>query len=340
MVHLSVSDPGDLIASKNMLPEGCPIRVLVQSGDNLSETKVYHFRLNKHRKMNAAPSTVYEMDGYFDSTKYWLETAVSPREGSSFSVLGSIAAYCGLSFQGEPTADDQVWWPSNKKFFVWSQDISRHGFKSPSSLMKLGLDLNRVLIYKDVSVLVEPKHRVSIGVQSKGAITAFDFRPTSDGGTNNNRHGYKSAMVYQKPVGGPSGFPAVLDDKVTVSMNPVEISLNRNPNVSSSIERGNVRFGPLDFGNVHPNYLESKYRGDRLNSLFSLGFSFVTTDTTNIQILDTVSVSIDSSDSLPNQENFSGLYVVVGRCVYIHASNYYERVDLVRRSHTTEMTSS
>lgn len=338
MIHLSFSDPTELVSTQKLLGEGSSIRVILASGVGFKTVKNYLFRLNKHRKLAAAPSTTYELDGYLDVPGYWIQTALKPRKGTSSQVLRDIAEDCGLDFDGETTSDSQVWLPGNLKYYAWARNIAERGYKSETSAMKLCLELDGTLLYKDVCDLKEAKHKVSLMSKTPGHIMASDFRPDTSAGFNNVRHSYKSAVVYQNLMKNQDDFNKY-DEEVTVEQHSDEVTFLRNNDISNQVTRGSVRFQPLDFGNVHDNYHRAKYQGARLNGLFSLAGSLVTGEVTSVSVFDNLQLNLSASSGTEHEKPYSGIYKTVGRVVYVNGSNYYEKFDLLRRAYSTEKRS-
>lgn len=335
MIHLSLSDPTEIISNRKLLGEGSSIRVMLSSGVGFKTVKTYLFRLNKHRKLAAAPSTTYEMDGYLDVPAYWIQTALKPRKGSSYQVLSEIAEDCGLEFEGDTTSDEQVWIPGNLKYYAWAKNIAERGYRSETSAMKLCLEMDGTLLYKDVCNLLQADHKVSLISKTPGHILATDFRPDTSAGFNNVRHSYKSAVVYQNILNNQTDFNKY-DEEVTVEQHSDEVTFLRNSDISNQVTRGSVRFQPLDFGNVHENYHRAKYQGSRLNGLFSLVGSVVTGDVTDVRVFDNLQMNLSSSSGTEHEKPYSGLYKVGGRVVYVNGSNYYEKFDVLRRAYSTE----
>ena len=336
MIHLSLSDPTELISTRKLLGEGSRVQVILSSGFGFKESNTYLFRVNKHRKLAASPSTTYELDGYLDSPGYWIQTALKPRKGTSNDVLASIAEDCGLNYDGENTSDEQVWLPANRRYHVWARSIAEHGYKSETSAMKLGLELDGKLIYRDICDLAEAKHRVTLSSKVKDHIHATDFRPTTSAGFNNVRHAYKSASVYQPLMKMPDEGISYFDEEVTVDQYSDEVTFLRNPHLAEQLTRGPVNFRPLDFGNVHENYHRSTYQSARLNSLFSLGGSLITGEVTAVRLFDNVNVILSASSGTEHEKPFSGIYKTLSRSVYVNAGNYYEKLELLRRAYSTE----
>jgi len=335
MVHLSLSDPTELISKRKLLGEGSRIKVIIASGYGFSDTRTYLFRLNKHRKLGAAPATTYELDGYLDVPGYWIQTALKPRKGTSNDVLASIAEDCGLEYDGEVTTDEQVWLPANRRYHVWARAIAEHGYKSETSAMKLGLDLSGKLLYRDICDLSESDHKVTLSSKVKDHIQATDFRPTTSAGFNNVRHAYKSASVYQS-ITKVSNTLNTFDEEVIVDQHSDEVTFLRNSQLSDQLTRGPVNFRPLDFGNVHDNYHRSTYQSARLNSLFSLGGSLITGEVTKVKLFENVNVILSASAGTESETPFSGIYKTLSRSVYVNAGNYYEKLELLRRAYSTE----
>jgi hypothetical protein len=72
-----------------------------------------------------------------------------------------------------------------------------------------------------------------------------------------------------------------------------------------------------------------------VSNLFSSGIEVSTAERTNIQLLDTVQVSIDTPDQY--MKVYSGTYRVASRVVYVVGNNYSEKFELFRRTLNAEL---
>jgi hypothetical protein len=108
-----------------------------------------------------------------------------------------------------------------------------------------------------------------------------------------------------------------------------------NTGVQQLVKQSRVSFEPLNAGNVHDNYERALYQNRRVSNLFSSGIEVSTAERTNIQLLDTVQVSIDTPDQY--MKVYSGTYRVASRVVYVVGNNYSEKFELFRRTLNAEL---
>jgi hypothetical protein len=338
MMHISLDDVVDFFADASLLGDGIPIEIVL-AGPGGESSQTYNFRLNTYRKKSASPGTQYEIDGYLNVPAYWHQSALNPIKGTATEALKTIASRCGLTFSGENTNDSMTWFPSNKKYHAWAREICSRSFKAATSMMNLGLDFDSTLHFVDVTDLGATKHQAAMAEVKQGYIFVTDFQPDTSSGTNNARFNYSSARVYQNSMEDLEKL-WVYDDKIDVQPYSGEISFLHNTVLKESVTRGNVAFSPISFGNTHAYYERAKYQNPRHNALFSQSCSIVTPDVTKIKLFDTVFLSFDATNtsSALQRKAFSGLFRAVSRTVYVHANNYYEKIDLVRRAFPVKLS--
>lgn len=343
MIHLSLDDAVDFLADQALLGDGVPISVILSNNTSGSRPTTYNFRLHTFSKKNSSPGTQYEMDGYLDVPKYWLQSSIALKKGTSSQVLKKIAEDCGLTFDGAATNDLMIHYPANRKNHIWARDIAGTSWASDSQSMNLAIDFGKQMRFKDITDLADVNHRASFMEPKNGYIMVTDFKPASDSGMNNARHNYSSAIVRQY-----AGYNNMVS---TIPIRPLgsEVSFSRNTTLGSSITRGNIQFAPIEFGdaytgrkdggNVHANYHKAKYSNARHNATFSQPCYIVTPEVTNVKIFDNLSLSFNAQDAASSlyQKMYSGTFKVVSRTVYVHANNYYEKLELVRRASPVRM---
>ena len=339
MLHFLVDDVVDFFADQTLLGDGIPIEIVLSANSSDTPSTTYNFRLNTFKKRNAFPGTQYEIDAYLDVPAYWHQSGLRPRKGTSSQVLSDIAADCELKFDGPTTNDSMIWFPGNKKYHSWAREIASKSYRSPTALMQLGLEFDKTLKFRDVAQLDDEAWYASMMDPKQGYILVTDFQPSTHSGTNNARHNYSSARVYQNMLKNVEKFNDY-DDKIEVQPFSGEVSFSRNTKLGNAVTRGNVVFAPLEFGNVHDKYQRSLYQNVRQNALFSQACSIVTPDVTDVKLFDSVFLSFGDSNNSSSlyQKLYSGVFKAVSRSIYVHANNYYEKFDLLRRASPVEVS--
>lgn len=325
MLHLGVVDTVNWFASRSSLSDGALISVTVSKGDqDLLET--YLFRLNSFSSTKVANGTSYEIDGYLDVPKYWHGSSVRSFTGVSSDALKEIAFNCDLKFEGDTTADPQTWYPRNRQNHTWAADIYEHGYVDSSSCMQLGVDISGTMVYRNISKMGAVKRNISLSEQKEGAILATDFKPRMNSGATNHYSGYGEYRISQTPL---STKKYIAHKQVEFNKNE-EGDLTVNQQVKSVIDQSRVTFSYIDPGNNHEEYERAFYQNRRVANLFSSGLDLVLPEVTGLKLLDTVSVVTDTAKEF--LRIYSGAYRVVTKTIYVVGANYYEKLELARRT--------
>jgi hypothetical protein len=331
MIHLVLQDNSEVLTSVNRLTDGALIQVILQVGEQ-PESRVYNFRTNSIKRTPNEGGNSYEIDGYFNNIRYWQESATEPITATSSGALKQITDICGLEFDGDATTDSQTWWPRNRRYHEWVHTIKEHGFLSELSCMRSALNLNGKLVYKDLSKALKPVAKFSYIDPKPGFFLVTDALPVVASGAPNHFVGYADRIIEQNLSS--DTFNKVTKE-IQVKKKPSEGSLSMSATVKSLIKQANVSFGPLDPGNAHADYLKAAYQNKRISSLFSTGLDVLTPQPTDLNVLDPVYVTMERADGYLKMH--SGDYHVVSRTIYVQGSNYYERLNLRRKTTNAQM---
>jgi hypothetical protein len=265
-------------------------------------------------------STDYTISGIWDNVTYWNTTSFSGVNGTSSDVLRAIADKCGFTFDGDVTNDSQLWLPKNQSNSSFARTVASHGFLDSKSCMVLGLDLDNTLIYKNVNKVSEGKYKLLAYQDAKDSITVADFKVDFKSGFNNLLSGYHNMRYAQSTT--QEQTQEVLDTLAFASN-------SRNPDynrkVKERIARGQVRFGPIDVGNVHRNYEKASYQNARYKALFSTNIELLIPMSTPIKLLDTVNFSSQKENGSKDTVS-SGVYTISGKAIYIQGATYAEKL--------------
>lgn len=321
MVRLSLLDSVHWLTKNVSLADGVKIQVVIKVKD---KPTTYKFRLNLHKTEIAASGIQYDIDGYLDAPRYWLESSTTPIRGSSYDVLGTVAQQTGLTYDGTRTADVQLWHPMSKKFFHFVREVVDHGYKDSKSCMQSAVTLGGELRYRDVSQVLPVKGRFVSSKYRNGTFIATDYKPKSFSGLMNALSGYASEF-YAPSI---HTDDSVTKDKVSVSKRNTQLAMNSA--LHKNIGKSAVQFRPIDCGNVHAKYEEAIYQNRRLSNLYSMGVELVTPDVTGLEPLDWVSFEAGTPSDKAQNRPLSGDYLVASKAIYIQGINYFEKFELYR----------
>lgn len=329
MVRVQLTDGiGFLQNNPKALVEGARLTIEVAARNVDFYTR--EFRVNSLHVTQRAEGDQIDLDGYLDFPRYWIETISNNFVNqSSDSVLREVAAYCGLNYSGTETADAQTWHGGLERIHRFCGDVASHGYVSDASCMKLAVGLDRVMRYKDVSVMdvAAPKATFALGTFAPGKIAVISHLPKNSGGAANRKSGYRQTMLEQSMVRDKiyrthSGLPVNVDEGGEV---------NLNKEVRASVTKGAQLVAPIDYGNVNDNYNRALYQNKRGTGLFTVGLDVVTPAPTitapGISVFDTVFV-----EAPRELVEITGAYLVVSHAIMITSQQYHEKFELTRRS--------
>jgi len=338
MFHLSLNDPTGYFEKEKILGDGIPVEISVAPKPDSPIVHTHEFRINSVNKKHTAPNTVYDIDGYLNKPKYWHNTTNMWTEGLASDVLSDICDACDLEYDGVDTADFQVWWPGNRRYFNWAWHVARRAYMSEEACLQLGLDFDGKLKLKDVTKLDTVNYKMTFMEPRPGFILATDLHPVTSSGSPNHLSGYQDARVYQLLMKNVAEFN-VYDNAIKINPTKGERSFVRNKVLQGETTFARTQFGPLDFGAVHPMYERAIYQNARLDSLFGLTVAAVTPEATTVELFDNIEVTINYPED-PLQPRYSrhlsGIYKVVSKTIYLNGVNYYERFTMSRRAYGEE----
>jgi hypothetical protein len=326
MLHMALQDNIGFLSESKHLADGARIQIVVSAIED-NKAKTYTFRLNSFKREPNQGAYRYEMDGYVDASTYWHASTVDAFNGTSYAALRNIASLCGLNFNGDETTDSQVWTPRNIRYHEWARLISERGFRSDGSCMQLGMNIDRSLVYRDLSEDKAPVLKFNFGGYKTGYLLISDAVPTTSSGSMNHHSGYAGSVVEQDTQ---TSAVHKLTDKIQVALKSGEGSLQLNSKIKDAVKRADVKFAPIDVGNVHVEYERALYQNRRVNNLFTSRIDVVTPDATALGLLDTVAINMDQSTEF--LKAYSGDYRVASRVVRVEGNQYFEKLELLRRT--------
>ena len=333
MLHLALQDNLDSLSSSTNLADGARIQIVLSARGGRSVS--YSFRLNSFKRQPSGGGYRYEIDAYLDVPTYWHTSRTDPFKGTSYEAIAHIASRCGLNFSGSSTSDAQTWIPRNMRYHEWARDIADYGFRSDSGFMKLGLNLDKTLVYKDVIDETPSIKNMVFAEYTTNGIMISDAVPASSSGTMNHYSGYQDSLIEQD-VMNANVFKE--NKNVTVSKGLGQRSLLVNSRIKSAVDQSRISFNPIDPGNTHANYERAGYQNERMNGLFSSRIEVVTPQSTELRLLDGVTLVFDSGTEY--LQAFSGRYIIASRAVRLQGNEYFEKFELLRRSVNTELRDS
>ncbi len=315
-----ITDVTKFLTRNNFLVDGTPITITV--GKEQQKT-AYGFRLFSFNEI-PSNSPEYKVYAYLDAPLYWSSSLSEVQQGSSNEVLNALATRCGLTYSGVNTTDSQVWIPQNLPIREFVRRIQQHGWANDSSCMKSGITTAKEFRYRNVSDFASypVKDFFSTGKASDKIKPMIDYAIETRAGFFNVSTGYKEERIVQ----------SVIDDDETyanLTLRKNSSKLMMNASVRDRLDQNKVGYSPVDVGNTHANYERADYQNRRLANLFTLSLDLLTSEFTEADLMDVVSVEVDLPD-VKGSRQYSGKYLVLSKVIYVKGGNYYEKLELAR----------
>lgn len=305
------------------LQDGIPIRITIKAWQ--ATTQTFNFRKFHHKKTFNGGSFMYEVDGYWDASRYWTGTSLAGITGTSYNVLSSIASTCGLPFVGDNTNDSQLWLPRNRTYGEFARKVASRGYSNNSSYMVLGVDLTGTMRYKNMSTLPASQYTVVLGQMVQGSITCTDYKPLAKSGLNNKMTGYQHTRYNQSMTGDTT--QANVD---SVTLTPDVTSPLFNPTVKTQMVTGYKTWGGIDVGNTNTNYDQAIYQNMRFANTYSLDVEFLIMLPTPMNLFDKFTFAVDT-DQQKQDAAYAGDYIVAAKAWFVTGATFAEKIVGVRQ---------
>jgi hypothetical protein len=329
MVHIKVADPQEFLSDSKALYDGSTIQVILSDG--LTKARGYQFRLNTFVRNDGGNGVTYDIDGYLDFPKYWLESAYTALNDTSSGALKTILKICGINnVQTITTADKQLWLSGNRKHAEFIKGIVQCGYRGDSSYMVSSFDLNTRFRYLDAMDLANQTylHPATFATPQKDSVLFTDFKPRVSSGVGNAMEIYKSTLIEQD-IYQEAAIPTT---HTSITLPATIKTPEINNVVKTALRQSRVKLAPIDIGNSHPKSERARYQNARLGKLFSVGMELLTPTVTGIELLDRISLTLDMDGASKYLKSYSGEYVVVSRAIYVNSNTYYEKFETTRPS--------
>lgn len=320
ILTFKITDIQKFLTLNNFLVDGTRITITV--GKNQQKAG-YNFRLFSFQEMpSASPS--YVIRAYLDHPLYWTSSITEIQRGTTNKVLEEIARRCGMTYQGVNTSDVQAWIPQNLKLAEYARRLRDRGWINDSSCMQLGVTVGGTMRYRNVSDFATyPVLDYFATTKITDRVKPMtDYKIVNKAGFFNVSSGYGERRISQS-------VDREDEDYSKLSLRKNSAKLMMNTSVQGAITQNKVAFAPINVGNVHANYERALYQNRRMASFFGLGMELMTPSFTEADLMDVVSVEVETPEIKGNRQ-YSGKYLVTSKVIYTQGANYYEKIELAR----------
>ena len=349
-IELILNDHSGHLGADLALTDGNEILVTIGRSANSLNTVSRQYRLFGQKQVVTAFGPQIKAVGTYDAPGYLSGSARESFKGNSSQALQEVATKSKMSysgpeeFNGRSMNDSQVWRAVCQSRASYAQDVCRHGYMDPHSAMMLVATSAGCLKYRNLADVIEiaPEkikrlflHSVppATGDTSKVVYQVRAAKDMSVSGLMNNWQNYGSTR-YEHTLDGVAKSHDNIDVKTAGSY------LSINSQVAQTVEKSRREYSPLDCGNTHTDYSRALYQNIKLLGLFSERLSLLTTDVTDVQLLDPVIYRQANADLKEPVKN-SDVYLIVGKSILLKGgASYAERIELARMSLTTEGSST
>jgi hypothetical protein len=326
LFHATLHDIEGLHAKYNAFADGVKLEVNIGPGDNSSKATTFR-RFNAPDISNGNGGDTVTISGQYDASAMRKLQTKSFSKMTSTQALQQVLGSIGLQFEGDPTNDKMTWLPNNKSIHQWIRHVADHGFVSKMSAMHLTMggrgDGVWTMLYKDVIKAAQQSPIARCVTQGYASASDITILPgaawRSHSGTLNNIGGYGGQTLQLSKNMVPQLFSQV---QSLLSMNKLDMSSV----VKSAVSQLPFHILPIDGGNTHANFAQAKHQNDRLKQTFTSFLGFITTDYTNLRVLDPVKVMQMQNGKL--HETQSGNYIVHSRTQFVSGTMYREKIVL------------
>lgn len=320
-LNLTIADVTGDFATAAAAGDGVPIDLIL--GDGATNQSSATFNIQGAPKIT--PGNGYNLlhiNAVLDKMSYLRGIIQGFHNGTSASVISSIAAQHGLQAEVDQTADSQVWLPNNKTIASFLRGVTNHGFVNEGSCMVTAVMSTGKLLYKNVMQAADSN--VHFG---QDGFNILDWNSTSKGMITNNVRGYGSTTVGYKQDGTLLELGKITFDLFSNFLSAAGVNIDSIGGLGTRIE-------PMvrPSGNTHDKYIEAAHQNQRQRALFSADLNILTDHVTPMDLLTKASaIPVNMLGSVPN-DVVAGTYLVTSRTRSLLRNKYVEKIVLTGQS--------
>lgn len=337
---LCVTDNVRWLLGTGSLADGTQIQITLISGaKERAVSQTFDFFSTAFKEERTDSGSLYTIEAKLNVPKYLLTTTRSMLKMNSSEVLKTIASNCDMTFLGVGTNDSQVWISPNFRNYVYAAYVARRGYATANSCMMLGVDLDKTLLYRDITAMDNPVATLGLlDLTTAGVVPVVGLEPLVMSTASNLIAGYSYTTVEQNLT---QSDLYVQQSAIGTGVNESG-SLTMNAKLKSISGEGNTRYIPVDAGNVHLNFGRAYHQNRRVLSMFNSGVTVVTPVLTTLRLLDTVTLVTDAASQMDGgaSKTYEGAYRISNRVIFVQPGRIAERLELVRRTMNSTLPNS
>jgi hypothetical protein len=328
MFRITFYDTLGIQAKTGMLADGKKVSIIL--GPSSEEEEIYQmdFRIfGRPEQKDYEPGPSITVSGYADVPKYWRKRVDKAYKGTSSEVIKKIAEECSMTAVVDQTKDKMIWLPDSRAMGNFAREVCDHGWVSNTSCMMLGVANDRgkwQARYRDISV--KPK---KVGKFSSprpdiknNIYDLQEFNIRSPSGFFNNIMGYGYRLGQEDLTGKYNEY-----EKIQMNKQAPYLEMNKDLYKDLGVVRREVH--PIDCGNTHAHYAEAQHKNSRLRSMFNSIIEGLTTNYTDLNILDGAKLELISTQDYETDQHMQGDYLITGKTMMITSTYYREKFRFV-----------
>lgn len=284
-------------------------------------------------RLGASP--VVTINALSDAFKWFNGLKTGAINNTSAGAIEDMALECGVGVHTpHPTNDQMAWICRQQSYAQFATRMCLNGWASDESCMSLGMDVDRVLRYVDVSQLATERPTFTARYLSnieranekddKTYITVMDVQVKTAGAAN--LLGGYSARLFGSNIKGEKFEHTDVD--VVKGGNFLDV----NTDVKTDVDLSKSTFMPLDAGNCHDNYAKAQHQNLRLGLMHKVFVDIYYEQCTDARLFDTMELDLTDAIERTGNNNYSGVYFVIAKAYGVNGGRYFEKLRLVSNS--------
>jgi hypothetical protein len=329
--ELVFSDLVGAINTEITLADG--VELVIRLGRDISSYDVYSYRVYNYKRGASSGAPMYIVHGYYDAPKWFLGSWKKPIEGTSSEAISQIASKCGLKSDTDQTNDDMIWLPGNERSCQFVRSIAERGYLNLQSCMSIGMTLDGVYKYKNLTTLPTVGSVFAWG-HVENSVNVIDAQYTTNSGYGNSIGGYKHSVR-------PQSLDWASDKIDNVQVQRKTQYFQQNADVKSMLTSGRIDFGEVDCGNVHRYWDAARYQNMRTAMMYGMGVELMTNQRTPLE-LDLFSpvtykpLEPPGNGSIEEAPQWASVYYVTAKAVFLEQGNYFEKFQMASTGINTD----
>lgn len=273
--------------------------------------------------------TLWTINGYYDYPNYLFDNVSRIFQGSSSSVIETLAQEGGLTPIVDTTTENRTWYcPSMTLAKFIKTNVVPMGKASENSFMQSVIDARtRSWYYRDLNSIIANEEPLAAFTNTT-AVDRGEYNGFFSEHTYVNMSGYTNQLAYSMKNARYDVTTGEFTQDVPIQV--VKTDKLLSVNAEGAPDRSYVLHSPMDFGNDEDGW-EQRAKNFRQASMFPIELEILTPTFTKFPLFSMHKIDMYSGQTGRNERK-SGRYLVIGRSFAATTSDYRERLSFIRNS--------